>query len=47
MYGGGELPHQSKIFKNDAKKLNLSPKVGHIKSIPKLHKEKFCSDHYS
>ena len=44
--GGGKItPPQSKIFKNDPKKLKLTPKLEHIKIFPK-HKEKICSDHY-
>ena len=43
--GGVKLPPQSKIFKNDPKKLKLTPKLEHIKIFPK-HKEKICSDHY-
>ena len=35
----------SKIFKNDPKKLKLTPKLENIKSIPK-YKEKICSDPY-
>ena len=41
--GGGKItpPPQSKIFKNDPKKLKLTPKLEHIKIFPK-HKEKFA-----
>ena len=35
----------SKIFKNDAKKVKLTPKLEHNKSFPK-QKEKICSDPY-
>jgi len=43
--GGVKLPPQSKIFKNDPRKLKLTPKLEHTKIFPK-HKEKICSDHY-
>ena len=43
--GGGKITPQSKIFKNDPKKLKLTPKLEHIKIFPK-HKDKICSDHY-
>ena len=44
--GGGKItPPQSKIFKNDPKKLKLTPKLEYIKIFPK-HKEKICSDPY-
>ena len=42
--GGVKLP-PSKIFKNDPKKLKLTPKLEHIKIFPK-HKENICSDPY-
>ena len=37
--GGVKLPPLSKIFKNDPKKLKLTPKLEHIKIFPK-HKRK-------
>ena len=43
--GRGKITPQSKIFKNDPKKLKLTPKLEHIKIFPK-HKEKICSDPY-
>ena len=39
--GGGKITPQSKILKNDPKKLKLTPKLEHIKIFPK-HKEKFA-----
>ena len=39
--GEGGITPKSKIFKNDAKKLKLTPKVEHNKSFPKW-KEKFA-----
>ena len=41
MEGGKITPPQSKIFKNDSKKLKLAPKLEHIKIFQK-HKEKFA-----
>ena len=38
--GGGKItPPRSKIFKNDPKKLKLTPKLEQIKNFPK-HEEK-------
>ena len=36
---GGKIISKSKIFKNDAKKLKLTPKMEHIKSF-RRHKKK-------
>ena len=38
-------PPQSKIFKNDPKKLKITPKLEHVKIFPK-YKEKIWSDPY-
>ena len=44
-YGGVKITSHSKIFKNDPKKLKLTPKLEHINIFPK-HKKQICSDHY-